>query len=148
MKTMFFEYKNFAVSWFMFFVLVLGTIGYYIAKSLAVQYGEDRKKIEDIYLFVLLSSFLGARFFYVVTHFNLYKGNLFSALKLSHYNLSLIGGVITGLLVIFLVSKKEKIKMESLLKIMLPPFYFAMAVGIWMGNFDRLLNIMFLYYII
>lgn len=141
MKTMFFEYKRFGISWFMFFVLTLGTIGYYMSKALASQYGEDKKKIEDIYLFILLSSFIGARLFYVLTHFNLYRDNLLGILKLSHYNLSLIGGVITGLLVTFIISKKEKIEMNNLLKIILPPFYFSMAVGIWMGNFDRLLNI-------
>ncbi len=141
MKTMFFEYGRFAISWFMFFVLTLGTIGYYIAKSLAVQYGEDKKKIEDIYLMILLSSFIGARLFYVLTHLNLFKDNLLSILKLSHYNLSLIGGLISGILVTFLIGKKEKIQMDKLLKIMLPPFYFAMAIGIWIGNFDRLLNI-------
>ncbi len=141
MKTMFFEYGRFGISWFMFFVLTLGTIGYYIAKSLAVQYGEDKKKIEDIYLMILLSSFIGARLFYVLTHLNLFKDNLLSILKLSHYNLSLIGGLISGILVTFLIGKKEKIQMDKLLKIMLPPFYFAMAIGIWIGNFDRLLNI-------
>ena len=141
MKTMFFEYKRFGISWFMFFVLTLGTLGYYIARTLAAEYGEDKKKIEDIYLMILLSSFIGARIFYAITHFNVYKDSLFSILKLSHYNLSLIGAVITGLLVTFLVSKKEKIGMDKLLKILLPPFYFSMAIGIWMGNFDRLLNI-------
>ena len=141
MKTMFFEYKRFGISWFMFFVLTLGTIGYYMAKSLADQCGEDKKKIEDIYLMILLSSFIGARIFYVITHFNFYKDSLISIIKLSHYNLSLIGGVITGLLVTYLISKKEKIAMDKLLQIILPPFYFSMAIGIWMGKFDRLLNI-------
>ena len=141
MKTMFFEYKRFGISWFMFFVLTLGTIGYYMAKALGSEYGEDKKKIEDIYLMILLSSFIGARLFYVITHLNLYRDSLFSMFKLTHYNLSLIGAVITGLFVTFLISKREKIKMDKLLKINLPPFYFAMAIGIWMGNFDRLLNI-------
>lgn len=141
MKTMFFEYKRFGISWFMFFVLTLGTIGYYMAKALGSEYGEDKKKIEDIYLMILLSSFIGARLFYVITHLNLYRDSLFCMFKLTHYNLSLIGAVITGLLVTFLISKREKIKMDKLLKINLPPFYFAMAIGIWMGNFDRLLNI-------
>ena len=112
MKTMFFEYGRFGISWFMFFVLTLGTIGYYMAKSLASQYGEDKKKIEDIYLFILLSSFIGARLFYVLTHLNLFKDNLLSILKLSHYNLSLIGGLISGILVTFLIGKKEKIQMD------------------------------------
>ena len=47
----------------------------------------------------------------------------------------------TGLIATFLVSKKEKIEMDKLLKIMLPPFYFSMAVGIWIGNFDPLFNL-------
>lgn len=141
MKTMFFEYKRFGISWFMFFVLSLGTIGYYIARSLGAEYGEEKKKIEDLYLMILLSSFVGARIFYVITHFNVFKGNLMGILKLSHYNLSLIGGVITGLIVMFIISKKEKISMEKMLMMFLPPFYFSMAVGIWMVNFDRLLNV-------
>lgn len=124
----------------MFFVLTLGTLGYYIARSLGTEYGEDKKKIEDIYLMILLSSFIGARLFYVITHFNLFKVDIPGIIKLSRFNLSLLGGVITGIFVIFIISKKEKISMEKMLMIFLPPFYFSMAVGIWMVNFDRLIK--------
>ena len=42
---MFFEYKKFGISWFMFFVLSLGTIGYYIAREF-----RDASPIDELIL--------------------------------------------------------------------------------------------------
>lgn len=123
----------------MAFALVLVGLSYFISNLMAKEYGEDKKKIEDIYFILIISSFIGARLSYVLMNLGLYKGNIGAIFKLSHYNLSLTGGLIVGLLALLILSKKFGIGFTKLLKIFSIPFYFSMAIGIWLVVFDKFL---------
>lgn len=122
----------------MIFAIVLVSISFFIANALAKEYGEDKGKTEDIFFILLISGFIGARLSYALMNFNLYRENMFSIFKISHYNLSLIGGVIIGLLTLIILSGK-KIEFQKLLKIFVMPFYFSMSIGIWVVMFDKFL---------
>lgn len=139
MKLFFFTYKSLSITWFMFFTIASVSISYLIVKVLAKEYKEDKSEMEDVFISLLISGFIGARLGYALMNINLYKDNILSVFKLSHYNLSLIGGVASGLLTLMILSKKDKISLERLLKVFVVPFYFAMSIGIWVLMFDRLL---------
>lgn len=123
----------------MAFAIGLIIVSSFIVEAFGKEYEEDTEKIDDIFFSLLLGGFIGGRIFYALVNFNLYRGNILSLFKISHYNLSLIGSVITGLLVLVISSKKYKIELEKLLKIFAIPFYFSMAVGIWVVVFDKIL---------
>lgn len=139
MKPFFLRYKSITISWFMAFAIGLIIVSSFIVEAFGKEYEEDTEKIDDIFFSLLLGGFIGGRIFYALVNFNLYRGNILSLFKISHYNLSLIGSVITGLLVLVISSKKYKIELEKLLKIFAIPFYFSMAVGIWVVVFDKIL---------
>lgn len=139
MRPFFLSYKSISISWFMFFAFVLVSISYLIVNLLSKEYGEDKEKIEDIFFSLLISGFIGARLSYALMNFDLYKDNILSIFTLSRYNLSLIGGLVFGLIALIILSKKHDIEFQSLLKIFVIAFYFSMAVGIWLVIFDRLL---------
>ena len=69
---------------------------------------------------------------------NIFKNNITSIFTISHYNLSLIGGVATGLIVLKFLSKKYNILFEKALKVFIIPFYLSMFVGVWYLIFDRI----------
>lgn len=119
--------------------IVIATISYIITGFLAKEYKEDKNKIEDIFMVLLIVGFIGARISYVLMNLQSYKGNISSILKISHYNLSLLGGLIFGVLTLILLSKIYKIEFYNLFRIYIIPFYFSMAVGIWILMFDLLL---------
>ena len=139
MKVFFLRYKSITITWFMAFAIVLVGLSSFISNLMAKEYGEDKKKIEDIYFILIISGFIGARLFYVLMNLGLYKGNIGAIFNLSHYNLSLTGGLIVGLLTLLILSKKFKIDFNKLLKIFVIPFYFSMAIGIWLVIFDKFL---------
>ncbi|MCF6464664.1 prolipoprotein diacylglyceryl transferase family protein [Clostridium sp. Cult2] len=139
MRPFFFTYKSINITWFMTFAIILASISYVIAGILAKEYEEDKNKIEDIFMILLIVVFIGARLIYAIINIQSYKGNIFSIFKISHYNLSLLGGIIFGLLALLLLSKKYKVEFNKLFRIFVVPFYFSMAVGIWVLMFDRLL---------
>lgn len=123
----------------MILAIISIVISYFIVNTLAEEYEEDKNKIENIFIVLLIGGFVGARLSYVLMNIHLYKGNISSIFKISHYNPSLIGGIIFGLLALMVLSKKYKIAFGKLLKIFVIPFYFSMAIGIWVLMFDRLL---------
>lgn len=121
----------------MAFAIALLGLSSFISNLMAKEYNEDKKKIEDIYFILIISGFIGARLSYVLMNLGLYKGNMGSIFKLTHYNLSLTGGLLVGLLTLLILSKKFKIDFNKLLKIFVVPFYFSMAIGIWLVIFDK-----------
>lgn len=139
MKPFFLTYKSINITWFMIFTIVSISISYIITGILAKEYKEDKNKIEDIFMILLIIGFIGARLSYALMNINLYKGNIFSIFKISHYNLSLLGGIIFGLLGLIVLSKKYNIVFEKLIKIFVVPFYFSMAISVWVFVFEGLL---------
>lgn len=139
MRPSFFTYKSIDISWFLAFAMGLTIISSFIVRSMANEYGEDVEKIEDIFFILIISSFMGSRLFYVLFNFDLYKDNLFSIFNLSYYNLSLLGGVASGVMTLMVLSKIYKIDFQRLLGIYVLPFYFSMAIGIWIVLFDKFL---------
>lgn len=139
MKPFFLKYKSITITWFMAFAIGLVGLSSFISNLMAKEYGEDKKKVEDIYFTLILTGFIGARLSYVLMNLGLYKGNVRSILSLSHYNLSLTGGLIFGLLTLVILARKYEIEFNKLLKVFVIPFYFSMAIGIWVVVFDKFL---------
>ncbi|HSH34667.1 prolipoprotein diacylglyceryl transferase family protein [Schnuerera sp.] len=139
MRPFFFSYKAIRITWFMAFGIIIAGISYVISGILAKEYEEEKDTIEDIFMILLIIGFIGARLGYALVNLQSYKDNILSLFKISHYNLSLLGGIIFGFLALLLLSKRYKIDFNKLFKIFIVPFYFSMAVGIWVLKFDWLL---------
>lgn len=139
MKPFFLQYKSITISWFMAFAIVLVGISSFIVRAMAKEYGVDKEKVEDIFFTLTIGGFIGARISYVLTHFNLYKDNISLIFKISHYNLSLIGGIIIGVLILLILSKSYSMDFYQLLEIFTIPLYFSMSIGIWLVIFDKFL---------
>lgn len=134
----FLKFKFISITWFMFFFLISIGISYIIISFNRKDYDLDKKKIWDLFFYLIVFSFIGARLSYAILNINLYKNNIFYILSLSHYNLYLLGGIITGVLVVLIFSKKNNVSFNKLIKLFSTPFYFSMMIGVWNFYFDRL----------
>jgi len=115
---------------------VSGGISYFIAINSAKDYGVEKDKIGDFFLTTLILGFIGARIFYALIHIGIFKENIFYLIKVTHLNLNLAGGIVFGLISLFILSKKYKVSFESLFNIFIVPFYFSGAIVIWSLFFD------------
>lgn len=141
MKLFFLQYKSITITWYMFFLVLALGVSYLTFKVLSRKFDkEDRKKLDDLFFYVVLFGFIGSRLSYVLFNFDLFKGRIRAIIIPSQYNLSLIGGVIVGLGVLYILSRRYKMDFIKSTNILLIPFYIAMSIGMWSFHFNILLS--------
>ncbi|KPU27481.1 hypothetical protein TR13x_05285 [Caloranaerobacter sp. TR13] len=131
MNSYFFIYKSIGISWFLFLAIISIIISYYITIFIGKDRGLKKNEVEDIFFTLVISGFIGARLGYVIFNLDLYKGHFKYIFSINHLNLSLLGGVIAGLITLIFISKKYKFSFYYLFKIFLIPFYFSMSLAMW-----------------
>lgn len=111
---------------------ILFCIVYSVKKGKKI--GMNTDSVLDMALWAIIFGILGARLFYVVFSWDLYKDNLLSIFQIWNGGLAIYGGVIFGLLGVFIYSKRNKRNYLEIIDIIVPGLIFAQALGRW-GNF-------------
>lgn len=98
-----------------------------------------RKKIlaDDIFDFILLAfplAILGARIYYVVFSWYLYKDNLLSIFAIWEGGIAIYGGLLMGFVVLLAFTRHRFIDPWDFLDVAAPSVMIAQAIGRW-GNF-------------
>lgn len=136
MKPVFFSFKSVSISWFLALTIVSVVVTYILLKFMTKDKKEDKENLENIFFSVLIFGFIGARIMYVILNLSTFLGSPLSIIKISHYNLSLVGGVIGGLITLFISVKVYKFKVYDLLNLFTPLFLISLAIGVWNFLFD------------
>jgi len=102
-------------------------VGYLVAFYYKKRY--DEKKIEDLYLFVLISGLVGARLTYAVFNVGIFNYDWSSVISISRYNLNPIGGLVISIIILFLLCKKYKLDIQKYLK-----YYAVILFTIFLGG--------------
>ncbi|MBQ7519795.1 MAG: prolipoprotein diacylglyceryl transferase [Clostridia bacterium] len=96
--------------------------------------GLPRDLAIDLALCVIPAALVGARIYYVIFRWEIYRNNLLSALYFWQGGLAIYGGVIGGFIGLWLLSKKRHLKLLTLLDVAAPVVILGQAIGLW-GNF-------------
>jgi phosphatidylglycerol---prolipoprotein diacylglyceryl transferase len=131
MKPYVFANGGIVVSWFMFLLAISLLLGYIYIKLSSKKYEVDKSKAEDIFFVLLIAGFVGARLTYVVLNYDSYSHKLTSMFKISHMNLNFIGGLLIGIIALYIVSVWKKIPFNKLFKLYVIPFYISAAILVW-----------------
>ena len=117
---------------------VIITIGIIIAFFMALKEGKKLGLPDDTFYDILLLSvpvaLIGARLYYVVFDWEDYKNDLLSIFDIRQGGIAIYGGLISGLLVIYLYCRHQNLNIWQILDVITPGVLFAQAVGRW-GNF-------------
>ena len=133
MNKTFISIGNISIYWYSVLILIAVLVAIYIALK------ESKKHnmynfINDLITYVIISGILGARLYYVIFNFKLYKHNLIEIFKVWEGGLAIYGGVIAGFIAVVYLSKKRKQKIIQTTDIIVPGLILAQAIGRW-GNF-------------
>lgn len=79
-----------------------------VACCMAKKTGQDPDTYYDLALVAIICSLIGARIYYVVFRWDLYKDNLIDIFKIRQGGLAIYGGVIAAIITTFLFAKKGK----------------------------------------
>ena len=90
--------------------------------------------INELITYVIIVGIIGARLYYVIFNFSLYKNNLIDIFKIWEGGLAIYGGVIAGFLAVVYLAKKQNKSIIKTTDIIVPGLILAQAIGRW-GNF-------------
>ncbi len=105
-------------------------ISYYRAPKLGI----DRERILDLAIWIIPSSIIGARAYYVIFEWQMYAQNPASIFDIRRGGLAIHGGLLAGLLAGYLVCRHYKTPFLRMADLIFPSVALAQAIGRW-GNF-------------
>lgn len=104
----------------------------YMAKKDGIK--ED--DILDICIFTIIFGIIGARIYYVLFSWDYYQDNLSHIFKLREGGLAIYGGVLAGILTVFIICKIKKLNFLQVIDIM----FFGVLIGQILGRFGNFFN--------
>lgn len=125
---------NITIYWYAIMV-VLGML-----VTIIISYREaKREKINldffiNLVFYIILFGVVGARLYYILFNLNYYLQDPLEIFKVWHGGLAIHGGIIAGIIVIFVYSRKYKVNTLKLLDIIGVGLIIGQAIGRW-GNF-------------
>ncbi len=94
----------------------------------------DKDKFYDLAFYTLIFGILGARIYYVIFNMDYYINHIEEIFEIWNGGLAIHGGIIAGLITIYIFTKKNNMKFLKILDIIVPGLILAQGVGRW-GNF-------------
>lgn len=122
------------IYWYAVLIVVAIIIGIIWCKIYDSRYGIKFNDIIDLLIFLLPISFLCARIYYYVFAWESFKANPLEFFDFRSGGLAIYGGLIGGVITIFIFCKIRKINFLDLIDFILPVVALGQAIGRW-GNF-------------
>ena len=135
------EHLRKSISVFGFSIAFYGVIigvgmmaGLLIAQSDAKRRGQDPEIYLDFALIAIICSIIGARIYYVIFNWKLYKDNIIQIFNLRAGGLAIYGGVIAGILTLIVFTRVKKLSLFSMADSACLGLVTGQIIGRW-GNF-------------
>ena len=122
------------IRWYSVLILTAFIIGYLLVSNRCKKEGISSVFIADLCFYLVVFCILGARIYYCLFNLDYYSKNLLDVFKIWEGGLAIHGGIIAGILTIYLYTRKKEINILKLLDIFAPALVLGQAIGRW-GNF-------------
>ena len=129
MNPVMFKLFGFELRWYSVLILLGIVIAFFLAMSEAKKKNVDKDFIFDLGFYVVLFGILGARIYYVLFNFSIYKNNLFEIFAIWNGGLAIHGGIIAGLITVIIYCKKHNEEILKITDIIVPSLIIAQAIG-------------------
>lgn len=115
-------------------------LAFLIGLIVAIRYGKKEgisaELILDLFIYVVISSIVGARVFYVIAFFSQYRDNILSIFLLNQGGMVFLGGLLFAMAAVLLYVRSRKQNVWRLLDALSP----ASAIGYAVGRIGCYLN--------
>lgn len=129
-----FNIFGFNVYYYSLCILLGVIVAYILIIREGKKQGLQKEFISDLIFYTLIIGILGARVYYCVFNLDYYLANPSEILKIYNGGLAIHGGVIAGLIFVYLYTKKKNVSFIKILDIVAPAVIIAQSFGRW-GNF-------------
>lgn len=122
------------IYWYSVMILLAVIIGYNIIVKYCKKIGFSVSTIIDMLFYLVIWAIIGARVYYVIFNFSIFKNDLLGIFKIWHGGLAIYGAIIAGVIYIAYYCYKHKINFIKTLDIFSLSLLLGQAIGRW-GNF-------------
>lgn len=129
-----FNIYGFSIKWYSVLILIGIIVGFILADREARKFNLPKDFVFDLGFWVVIFGIIGARLYYVIFNFGLYKNDLLEIFKVWNGGLAIHGGIIAGLITLIIYCKIRKVSPFRMADIVVPSLILAQAIGRW-GNF-------------
>lgn len=134
MNRVFFSIGPITIYWYSILIIISVLIGYYFSLKEAEKNGLKKSFISDLVFYLVIIAILGARTYYVIFNFDVFKGNIIDIFKIWEGGLAIYGAVISSIIFIIYYAKKKEKNPLLVLDTLAPYLILGQAIGRW-GNF-------------
>ena len=134
MSPVIFTFGPFELRWYSVLILLGVVLAYFIIMGETNRFHIKRDFVFNMFFWALILGILGARIYYVIFEWGYYSQHLTEIYKIWHGGLAIHGGLLVGMLIIYLFCKKYEADPRKMLDIVAPGVLLAQAIGRW-GNF-------------
>jgi len=129
-----FSIFNINIYWYSICIIIGVLVAYFLIVNESKKHNIDKKDISDLVFYTVIIGILGARIYYVIFNLDYYLSNPLEILKIYNGGLAIHGGIIFGIVFVYLYTKKKNMSFLRILDIVAPSIIIAQAIGRW-GNF-------------
>lgn len=129
-----FSISNINIYWYGFFIFIGLILAFILFCILARKEKIQDKDTYDIFFYCFLFGFIGARLGYFFYDINYYISNPIAILKFWDGGMSIIFGIIFGIITLYVICKKRNINIIKILNILPIPLLVAQILG-RLGNY-------------
>ena len=124
----------FSIKWYSLMILlgVIAGIGLLLKEGKKYNYPKDF--LFNLCFWAIIFGFIGARIYYVLFNFDIYKNDPISIFKIWEGGLAIHGGLIAGFITIYFYCKKYNVRLLKITDMAVPGILLAQSIGRW-GNF-------------
>lgn len=128
---------NFSIAYYGMIIALGMLAGISIACLAAKKTGQNPDTYFDLAVVAIICSVIGARIYYVIFRWDLYKDDLLSVFNIRQGGLAIYGGVIAAIITTFIFAKVKKIKFGLLCDTAGLGLVLGQIIGRWGNFFNR-----------
>lgn len=127
------RYLFYPVTWYSFLIVAGASLALLLSCREEKRVQLPRDTVLDLALWLIPGGIIGARIYYVIFSFPQFQNDLVSVFRIWEGGLAIYGGIIAGLLIMFLFCRRRKVPFLLLCDIIVPGLALAQSIGRW-GN--------------
>lgn len=131
------DFFGFSVAYYGIIIGGAILIGFLIATAEAKRTRQNPEDYLDMGIIGVIAGIVGARVFYVIFSWDMYKDNLLEIFNLRHGGLAIYGGVIGAVIAVFVLAKVKKLSAPQILDTVAMAILNGQMLGRWGNFFNR-----------
>ena len=128
---------GFEIAYYGIVIALAMACGIGLILHMAKKTGQNDEMFFDVSLITIVFSLLGARLYYVIFSWDSYKNDLLEILNFRGGGLAIYGGVLTGILTVWILSRIKKQKFGQMADTISVGLVLGQVIGRWGNFFNR-----------